>query len=75
MARLLTDEDLDAWGTPRAALWAPLANPGGPFGPARLDRHRLERWALVALRRNIHHNALGRALRAARFAIDVLLRE
>jgi hypothetical protein len=29
----------------------------------------------VGLRRNIHHNALGRVLKRLRFALDVLLRE
>jgi hypothetical protein len=38
-------------------------------------RYRLERKALVALRRNIHQNALGRVLRRLRFALDVVLRE
>jgi hypothetical protein len=38
-------------------------------------RYGLQRKALVALRRNIHHNALGRVLRRVRFALDVMLRE
>ena len=38
-------------------------------------RYRLERKLLVALRRNIHDNALGRVLKRVRFALDVLLRE
>jgi len=38
-------------------------------------RYRLERKALVAVRRNLKENALGRALQRARFALDVLLRE
>jgi len=29
----------------------------------------------VALRRNIHHNRLGRVLKRLRFALDVVLRE
>jgi hypothetical protein len=35
----------------------------------------MQRKLLVALRRNIHHNALGRVLKRARFALDVVLRE
>src|SRR5437764_1307876 len=38
-------------------------------------RYALERKVLVALRRNIHHNTLGRVLKRVRFALDVVLRE
>jgi len=38
-------------------------------------RYALERKLLVALRRNIHQNALGRVLKRVRFALDVVLRE
>jgi len=38
-------------------------------------RYRLERKLLVALRRNIHQNALGRVLKRVRFGLDVVLRE
>ena len=37
--------------------------------------YALKRRLLVALRRNIHENALGRLLKRARFALDVVLRE
>lgn len=76
MVRHVDDADLAAWGFPREHLWDALDG-AAPTGPRRrpLDRHHLERAALVALRRNIHHNPLGRALRRARFALDVLLRE
>jgi len=75
MARHLTDDDLIAWGTPRASLWAPLADARPDRRPLPLDRHHLERRLLVALRRSIHHRPLGRALKRARFVLDVLLRE
>ena len=38
-------------------------------------RYALERKLLVALRRNIHRNRLGRLLKRVRFALDVVLRE
>ena len=38
-------------------------------------RYRLERKLLVALRRNIQRNRLGRVLKRMRFALDVVLRE
>jgi hypothetical protein len=37
--------------------------------------YALQRKVLVALRRNIHQNALGRVLKRLRFALDVVLRE
>ena len=77
IAARLTDPDLDAWGYPAGALREALAGiaprDAGP-SKAALSRYRLERRVLVALRRNIHHNALGRLVRAVRNACDVLLR-
>ena len=76
LARLL-DEDLVAWGFDRAALEAELAAIPAEGGSRRrrgASRHLLERRLLVALRRNIHHNAFGRLIRKLREACDVLLR-
>jgi hypothetical protein len=76
LARLL-DEDLATWGFDRARIAAELdaidragaARQGRP-----LTRYALERRLLVRLRRNIHHNALGRLVRRVRRVCDVLLR-
>jgi len=76
LARLL-DDDLASWGFERSALEAGLeAIPGAGGGRqgSRVSRHALERRLLVRLRRNIHHNAFGRLVRAIRNACDVLLR-
>ena len=76
LARLL-DEDLASWGFERSAIAAELAgiDSAGRARPARrLTRYSLERRLLVRLRRNIHHNALGRAVRRVRRLCDVLLR-
>ncbi len=73
----LQDEDLATWGFTRGALQAELAavpEAAAPRRRARLTRHALERRLLVRLRRNIHHNALGRLVRGVRTACDVLLR-
>ena len=70
-----TDEDLETWGYSRAALAADLDGiEPRPARKKKLTRYALERRLLVRLRRNIHHNALGRLVRRIRFACDVLLR-
>jgi hypothetical protein len=75
LARTL-DPDLETWGFRRAELEAELDAivPSGAGGKRRGGRYALERRALVALRRNIHHNAFGRLVRKVRFYCDVLLR-
>ncbi len=74
----LADEDLAAFGRSRAELERDLASAAGiPARPAPWlprSRHALERRVLVALRRNIQHNAFGRLVRRVRFFCDVLLR-
>jgi len=79
IVRQLDPEDLKAWGYDRDEILRALdAASGRPAKERRrmpLDRYRLQRKALVALRRNIHQNALGRALKRLRFALDVVLRE
>lgn len=75
MVRHLDEEDLRAWGTPRDQLWAPLkTQPSRPPRPS-IDRHLIERKALLMLRRRLRGSRAARALDRARFAIDVLLRD
>lgn len=77
IAERLADEDLALWGAPAPELRRSLAElvpAGAGPGPARLTRYALERRLLVALRRNIHRNALGRLVRRVRTVCDVLLR-
>ncbi len=78
MTDRLDPADLEVWGYPQARLYDAIAGFQGrplPARRARLTRYRIERKLLVALRRNIHHNWLGRQLKRLRFALDVLLRE
>src|SRR5262249_31927696 len=73
----LAEAALAAGGFARAGLEAELAGvpaAGAPRRRARLTRHALERRILVALRRDIHHNAFGRLVRRIRTVCDVLLR-
>ena len=74
----LDPADLETLGYPREKIVAQLeAAKGAPVPVKRAAplRYRLERKALVALRRNIHTNRLGRMLKRVRFALDVMLRE
>ena len=74
----LDDADLDTLGYPRVRIAEQLEAAKGAPVPVKAQaplRYRMERKALVALRRNVKDNALGRVLQRARFALDVLLRE
>jgi hypothetical protein len=74
----LDPTDLETLGYPRAKIVEQLeAARGAPLAVKREapTRYALERRLLVALRRNIHHNRLGRMLKRVRFALDVVLRE
>ena len=82
LVRRVIDEldpaDLETLGYPRARIVEQLEAARGAPVAIRRDapiRYKLERKFLVALRRNIHHNALGRVLKRLRFALDVVLRE
>lgn len=73
----ISSEDLAAWGTPRSQLWAPLqqARPDAWRRAAPTwQRYRLQRRALVALRRDIHRRPHGRLLAGVKLATEVLLR-
>jgi hypothetical protein len=74
----LDPADLDTLGYTRARIVEQLEAARGAAVPVKREaplRYRLERKLLVALRRNIHRNALGRVLKRLRFALDVVLRE
>jgi hypothetical protein len=73
----LDPRDVEAWGysVPEIedALEKADPDPVAARRP-RLSRYNLERKLLVALRRNIHTNRLGRVVRRLRLYCDVLLR-
>jgi hypothetical protein len=72
----VTDQDLETWGYSRSAILQELdaATPAANRRRRPLDRFALQRRLLVRVRRNIHHNALGRTVRKVREVCDVLLR-
>ncbi|MCC6849056.1 MAG: sulfotransferase [Deltaproteobacteria bacterium] len=79
MVGTIADEDLETWGFPRARFFAPVetaarAGATPPPKPPFFDRYRLQRKALVMLRRNIQENAFGRVVKRVRLVCDVLLR-
>ena len=79
MVGAIDDADLETWGFPRATFFAPVdaaarAGAKAPPAPPLFDRYRLQRKALVVLRRNIQHNAFGRVVKRVRLVCDVLLR-
>ena len=74
----LDPADLETLGYPREKIAVQLEAAQGAPVPVKREaplRYRLERKALVALRRNIHRNRLGRMLKRMRFALDVVLRD
>ncbi len=73
----LLDEDLETWGVTRKEVQAQLSDidlQGQPQKRPKATRHTLERKLLVTLRRNIHHNVLGKWVKQVRNICDVLLR-
>ncbi len=79
MVGAIPDADLETWGFPRATFFAPVeaaAAAGAKRAPRPpfFDKYRLQRKALVVLRRNIQENAFGRVVKRVRLVCDVLLR-
>ncbi|MEY3211991.1 MAG: hypothetical protein RIT28_2472 [Pseudomonadota bacterium] len=79
----LHPDDVRAWGYDPATLFEPLDRVDVPKAQQKAleakkkekwDRYRVQRRALVVLRRDIHKKALGKLLTKVRFFCDVLLR-
>jgi hypothetical protein len=75
----LDPADLATWGYPAETLWTPLeraAASGRKPKPKKLDRYRLERKAIVGLRKRVQQSpALRRLLERVKLGADVLLRD
>ncbi|MBI5508118.1 MAG: sulfotransferase [Deltaproteobacteria bacterium] len=79
MARQILDEVdpawLSAWGYPKERLFDALAGKNAKTTrTASVNTYRLKRSVLLHLRKNIHQNALGDAVKKVRYYCDVLLR-
>ena len=67
--------DLEAWGYPKSEIFSRLtvaAAVRSRFSP--FHSYRFKKRVLLALRKNIHQNALGRLVKRIRYYCDVLLR-
>ena len=76
----LNPEDLATWGYPPETLFDALEEARSQSGGAQppketLNAYRIQRKILLRLRRNIHDNQLGKAVKAVRYYCNVLLRE
>jgi len=75
----LDPDDLALWGHPLETFWAPLeAVSGAPAAPKpkKLSKYRLERKAIVTLRKRVGRSPrLRKLLETMRLGADVLLRE
>jgi hypothetical protein len=70
----LDEQDLVAWGYPKAELFAALEGKEAVETEAAFNTYRLKREILLRLRKNIHSNAFGAAVKKVRYYCDVLLR-
>ncbi len=81
MLRHVDDSDLEVFGFDRTSLWAPLDDVDpevareAQTAAKQWDRYRVERRALVWLRRDIHSSRIGGLLERLRFYSDILLRK
>jgi hypothetical protein len=72
----LQDDDLRLWGYPKDSLFSAMDSAEPHQTHQRQNPgYRLKRSVLLGLRKNIHHNRLGSALKKVRYYCDVLLRE
>jgi len=76
MLSQLSDEDLEAWGSPRETLMAPLEEAGNAPAAKRIkNNYTMQRRVLLALRNNIHDRPHGKLIERVRYYCDVLLRD
>jgi len=75
MARL-DPADLDVWGWPVDASWAPVEAAGGgpPPKPPR-NSYTLQRRIMLSLKKDIHNRPHGKLIKRVKYYCDVLLRE
>jgi hypothetical protein len=76
----LDAEDIETWGYDKGKLFDKVAEAKGVEPPKqdkkwKVDSYRLKRKVFMSLRKDIHTNQLGKAVRRLKYYCDVLLRE
>jgi hypothetical protein len=75
----LAPEDVALWGYDKETLFDPVAEAAGDEFKAekkwKWNKYRMKRRVFLKLRKNIHHNTFGRAVKRVKYYCDVLLRE
>jgi hypothetical protein len=71
--------DVELWGYDKETLFDPVAEAAGEEFAAdkkwKWNKYRLKRKIFLKLRKNIHANSFGRAVKRVKYYCDVLLRE
>ncbi|MBW2278844.1 MAG: sulfotransferase [Deltaproteobacteria bacterium] len=75
----LEAEDVELWGYDKEALFDPVAEAAGDEFQAdkkwKWNKYRMRRRMFLKLRKNIHTNGFGRAVKRVKYYCDVLLRD
>jgi len=75
----LDPEDVALWGYDKDALFDPVVEASGEAPKAdkkwKWNKYRMRRKVFLKLRKNIHQNTFGRAVKRVKYYCDVLLRE
>jgi hypothetical protein len=76
----LDPKDVEIWGYDKEKLFDKVAQAAGSEPPRKnkkwlLDSYRLKRKVFMGLRKDIHTNRFGKAVRRVKYFCDVLLRE
>lgn len=76
MVAALEPRDLEAWGWPPDALWAPIQAVGGAPAPKPpRNSYTFQRRIMLALKKDIHKRPHGKLVKRVKYYCDVLLRE
>jgi hypothetical protein len=78
MVAHLSDADLETWGYPRDAIFAPLAQGNGAAKlpkPPVFNKYVFQRRVMLALKKDIATRPHGKLIKRVKYYCDVLLRE
>ncbi len=76
MIAKVSDEDLEAWGHPRAGIWDALSEASPKLPKRTLNQYTFQRSVMRALRKGVNATPQGQdAIRKLRYYCDVVLRD